>query len=190
MTYVVAIYHIVPSAIWKIFSEFVIFCNLFRDILGEWNNSKNWETSKIFANIARGNVEQLLYLEMAFPCSPVIRECLWNKSQIEKKNFRDQNFIDWNTVNLEPPWFPPVRLTYSHKNKLISFYRIKIFDLMRSHQTSRTSQILHFRTKYEVVFHPKRAIWEKLNKKMSAEDEVLIIGYLPMRKRRNHQQQK
>ena len=72
-----------------------------------------------------------------------------------KKNFRDQNFIDWNTVNLEPPWFPPVRLTYSHKNKLISFYRIKIFNLMRSHLTSRTSQILHFRTKYEVVFHLK-----------------------------------
>ena len=33
-------YHTVPSAIWEIFSEFVIFCNLFHKTLGEWNNSK------------------------------------------------------------------------------------------------------------------------------------------------------
>ena len=75
MTYVVAIYHMVPSAIWKIFSEFVIFCNLIRDILFEWINNKKWETSKIFANIARGNVEQLLYLWMHVE----IRCCLCSK---------------------------------------------------------------------------------------------------------------
>ena len=46
----------VPSTIWEIFSEFLIFCNLFQEPLGEWNNSKIWETRKIFANIARGNV--------------------------------------------------------------------------------------------------------------------------------------
>ena len=49
-------YRTVPSAIWEIFSEFFIFCNLFHEPLGEWNNSKIWETRKIFANIARGNV--------------------------------------------------------------------------------------------------------------------------------------
>ena len=49
-------YRTVPSAIWEIFSEFLIFCNLFHEPLGEWNNSKIWETRKIFANIARGNV--------------------------------------------------------------------------------------------------------------------------------------
>ena len=43
-------YRTVPSATWEIFSEFLIFCNLFR------NNSKIWETRKIFPNIARGNV--------------------------------------------------------------------------------------------------------------------------------------
>ena len=48
-------------------------------------------------------------------------------------------------------WFPPVRLTYSPKNKLISllrllFYRIKIFNRMRSHQVSQMS---HFWIKYE-----------------------------------------
>ena len=46
----------VPSAIWEIFSEFLIFCNLFHEPLGERNNSKILETRKIFANIARGNV--------------------------------------------------------------------------------------------------------------------------------------
>ena len=66
-----------------------------------------------------------------------------------------------------------MRLTFSHKNKLISlmrltlrlFYRIKIFNFMRSHQTSRTSQISHFRIKYEVGISIKRTIWEKLDKK-------------------------
>ena len=46
----------VPSAIWEIFSEFLIFCNLFYEPLGKWNNSKIWEKRKIFANITRDNV--------------------------------------------------------------------------------------------------------------------------------------
>ena len=52
-------------------------------------------------------------------------------------------------------------LTYSRKNKLISLMRllvdrIKIFDLMRSHQIS---QISHFRIKYEyLVSHLKEKI--------------------------------
>ena len=49
-------YRTVTSAIWEIFSEFLIFCNLFYEPLGELNNSKIWETRKIFANIARSNV--------------------------------------------------------------------------------------------------------------------------------------
>ena len=57
-------------------------------------------------------------------------------------------------------------LTYSHKDNLISlmrlklrlFYRIKVFNLMRSQQTSRTSQISHFRIKYEVGISFIRAI--------------------------------
>ena len=36
---------------------------------------------------------------------------------------------------------------------------------MRSHQTCRTSQISHFRIKYEVGISFIRAIWEKLDKK-------------------------
>ena len=57
--------------------------------------------------------------------------------------------------------FPPTRLFYSHENKLISlmrllFYRIKIFNLMRSHQILKIS---HFRIKYEYsVFHLKEKI--------------------------------
>ena len=58
-------------------------------------------------------------------------------------------------------WFSPMILTYSRKNKLISLMRllvdrIKIFDLMRSHQIS---QISHFRIKYEyLVSHLKEKI--------------------------------
>ena len=36
---------------------------------------------------------------------------------------------------------------------------------MRSYQTSRASQISHFRIKYEVGISFKRAMWEKLDKK-------------------------
>ena len=46
-------YRTVQSAIWLIFSEFLIFCNFFHESLGESNNSKIWETRKILANIAR-----------------------------------------------------------------------------------------------------------------------------------------
>ena len=66
-----------------------------------------------------------------------------------------------------------MRLTYSHKHKLILlmrlklrfFYRIEVFNLMRSHQSSRNSQISHFRVKYEVGILFIRAIREKLAKK-------------------------
>ena len=58
---------------------------------------------------------------------------------------------------------------------------------MRSHQTHRTSQILHFRIKYEFNISFKRAISETLGKKMDAGDEISIMGYLLMRKRRNQQ---
>ena len=50
-------YRTVPSAIWEKFSEFHTFCNLFHEPLGKWNKSKIWETRKIFANIARNNVQ-------------------------------------------------------------------------------------------------------------------------------------
>ena len=43
-------YRTVPSAIWEIISEFLIFCDLFHEPLSEWNNSKIWETRKIFPN--------------------------------------------------------------------------------------------------------------------------------------------
>ena len=46
----------VLSAIWDIFSEFLIFCNLFHEPLDGWNNSKIWETKKTLGNVARGNV--------------------------------------------------------------------------------------------------------------------------------------
>ena len=46
-------YPTVQSAKWLMFSEFLIFCKLFHKTLGEWNNSKIWETRKILANIAR-----------------------------------------------------------------------------------------------------------------------------------------
>ena len=55
---------------------------------------------------------------------------------------------------------------------------------MRSHQTSRTWQISHFGIKYEFGISFKR------EKKMDAEDKILMMGYLLMKKRRNHQQQK
>ena len=79
-------------------------------------------------------------------------------------------------------WFPPMRLTYSHNNKLISlmiltikiFYRIKISNLMCSHQTSRTSQISHFRIKYEVCISFKKINLRKARQKnRSSQPEVL-----------------
>ena len=39
------------SAVCEIFTEFLIFCNLFDVSLGEWNNSKIWQTRKIFASM-------------------------------------------------------------------------------------------------------------------------------------------
>ena len=46
-------YCMVSSTIWEILSEFSIFCNLFHKLLCEWNNTKTWETRKIFANIGK-----------------------------------------------------------------------------------------------------------------------------------------
>ena len=37
-----------PSAIWEIFSEFLILRKLFHEFLIEWNNSKIWEMREIF----------------------------------------------------------------------------------------------------------------------------------------------
>ena len=39
-------YRMLPSGIWQIFSEFLMFCNLFLEPLGE--TSKIWETREIF----------------------------------------------------------------------------------------------------------------------------------------------
>ena len=46
-------YRTVPSPIWQIFFEFLMFCNLYHKPIGEWNKGKTWETSKAFVNIAR-----------------------------------------------------------------------------------------------------------------------------------------
>ena len=46
-------YRMVPIAIWQMFNEFLIFY-IFHEPLGERNNSRIWETSKIFLSIARG----------------------------------------------------------------------------------------------------------------------------------------
>ena len=40
---------VVVIALCEIFSEFLIFCNMFREPLGEWN-SDIWDTKKLFAN--------------------------------------------------------------------------------------------------------------------------------------------
>ena len=36
--------------------EFLIFCTLIREPLGDWNNTKIWETKKIFANMAQTTI--------------------------------------------------------------------------------------------------------------------------------------
>ena len=56
----------------------LLFRDLFYEPLGEWNNSQIWETSKIFANIARGScaITSLLlapklieqYYPLPWPC--------------------------------------------------------------------------------------------------------------------------
>ena len=42
------------SEIWQIFYKLLLFCSLFPKPLDEWNNSKIWNNSKTFVNIARG----------------------------------------------------------------------------------------------------------------------------------------
>ena len=42
-----------PCALWEIFSEFLIFCNVFHEPFGELNNGKIRETKKISATILR-----------------------------------------------------------------------------------------------------------------------------------------
>ena len=59
--------------------------------------------------------------------------------------------------------------------KLRLFYRIKVFNLMRSQQTSRTSQISHFRIRYEVGISFIRAIWEKLDKNTEAVAQICSV---------------
>lgn len=51
------LYGTLPTAIWKILSQFLMFCNLFQEPLDERSNSKIWETRKIFANIPQGNLQ-------------------------------------------------------------------------------------------------------------------------------------
>ena len=46
-------YRTVPSALWEIFSQFLIFRNLFHEPLGKWSNRKKWETRKIFSKYFR-----------------------------------------------------------------------------------------------------------------------------------------
>ena len=48
-------YRTVPRVVWQIFYESFIFCDFFffHKPLGEWNNSKIWDASKIFVNIAQ-----------------------------------------------------------------------------------------------------------------------------------------
>ena len=43
----------VPSVRLQTFSEFLTICDFFQEVLGAWNNSEIWETSKIFVNITR-----------------------------------------------------------------------------------------------------------------------------------------
>ena len=40
------------------------------------------------------------------------------------------------------------------------------------------------------LFHLEEKFEKSWTKKMDAEDEILMVGYLLMRKRRNHQQKK
>ena len=51
------------------------------------------------------------------------------------------------------------------RSTLRLFYRIKNFNLMCSHQSSRTSKISYFRITYEFAISLRREIWEKLDKK-------------------------
>ena len=56
------------------------------------------------------------------------------------------------------------------------FCRIKICNLMRSHQTFRTSLISHFQIKYEFGISFKRALWENMAMtKHHAEPNVNIL---------------
>ena len=69
--------------------------------------------------------------------------------------------------------------------------RIDISNFIRPNETL---QISRFWIKYEFCISFKRAIWEKLDKKMDGEDEMLMMGHVSrkrkMRRRWNHQQRK
>ena len=96
---------------------------------------------------------------------------------------------------------PLITLSFSLKDKLISlmrltlrlFHRIKIFNLMRSHQTFRTykfTNITFLNKIWSRYFIWKSNMRKARQKKMHAEDKILMMGYLLMRKRRNYRQRK
>ena len=56
-SFICSCYRTVLNIIRVIFSELLMFCDLFQELLDKWNNSKIWETRKTFANIAQDNVQ-------------------------------------------------------------------------------------------------------------------------------------
>ena len=50
-------YRTAPSVMWQLFSDFLIFCNLFYELLCAWNNSKLWETREISVILHEATVD-------------------------------------------------------------------------------------------------------------------------------------
>ena len=55
-------YRTLPSAIWQIFRDFLINCNLHNEPSDQWNDNQIWERKEIFVNIALGNAITTLSL--------------------------------------------------------------------------------------------------------------------------------
>ena len=89
-----------------------------------------------------------------------------------------------------------MRLTYSYKNKLILLMRLtlKIYFIGLKFLISCVPTKLPELRKYHIfeenknsVFPLKEKFEKSPTKKMDAVDKILMMGYLLMQKRRNHQ---
>ena len=71
-----------------------LFCNLFHKPLGEWNNSKIWETRKTFTNIAWGNGA----------ITDFSLNVCWNQMQLEL-SYVLTNYIELAQYDLIPTYY-------------------------------------------------------------------------------------
>ena len=84
-----------------------------------------------------------------FPCSPVIRECSWKKTQIQKKPVQEVAAIQATAttfqINNAKPWVPVVSLSINDNKKFLENVKIE--------KNKRTISLNRYRS--EITRQPK-----------------------------------